>query len=126
MERWITDDIVNNMTDEEKRKMEMSVDLTHPVIPELNIGPWKIDKSGWYFQGFGTDEYTNEQVHDYIKKRKRKLTKEKNKKQTKKKPVIEHVMRKYVIDGKTVVKSWVYINVCGKYFCLSYKSLDVD
>ena len=29
---------------------------SHPVIPDLHIGPWKIDKSGWYFQGSGKDE----------------------------------------------------------------------
>ena len=40
--------------------------------------------------------------------------------------MLKHRLTKYIIDGKTVVKSWVYINVFGRYFCLSYKSLDVD
>lgn len=26
------------------------------VLPELHIGSWKIDKTGWYFQGSGNDE----------------------------------------------------------------------
>ena len=60
----------------EKQKIEESVTKEEPVhtddenifraddknvIPILRIGPWSIDKSGWYFQGSGKDEC--EKIH---------------------------------------------------------------
>lgn len=43
------------MTEDEKRKVE-EYSKSNFVIPHLRIGPWKIDKSGWYFQGSGKDD----------------------------------------------------------------------
>ena len=41
---------------DETEYVNKTTEKTHPVIPELHIGSWKIDKSGWYFRGSGKDD----------------------------------------------------------------------